>query len=557
MATATPPPAARISAGRSARSTAAPPGEGPRPATLADLVATLSADVLDVLAAPAGLDVEVGEVVIHDAAEPDQLRAGDVVLGVGVRGGDPAARALLRDAAEQGAAAVVLKVEEPVPGELVAAAAASGVALLSARRETAWGQLHALLRTAVAGADAALRAGESHAPVGDLFGLANAVAAWVGGPVTIEDPQSRVLAYSNLGHAIDDARRQTILGRRIPDEWLRTLRDDGVFARLLRGELVRTSYGGLQGRLAIGVRAGGELLGSIWAADGGEPFADTAESALTEAARIAALHLVRHRVGADLERRMRGEVLRGLLEGRGPVSVLAERLGLDLATPATVVAFELQDGEEAEIAMRRERVLDLVATYCEAFRRRVAQVAIGRTIYALLPTPAAGRADGVHRLATDVVERARGALSVTVLAGIGSTVSGLAEVPRSRSQADQVLRVLGRRPGDGPVAAVEDVHAHAVLLELEDLLAERPHLTSAKLARLAEHDARQDAAYLATLHAYLSNFGDVIAGARALHVHPNTFRYRLRRLLEVSGLDLSDPDERIVTELQLRVLPGP
>ena len=32
-----------------------------------------------------------------------------------------------------------------------------------------------------------------------------------------------------------------------------------------------------------------------------------------------------------------------------------------------------------------------------------------------------------------------------------------------------------------------------------------------------------------------------------------TLRYRLRRLVEISGLDLGDPDERLVTELQLRI----
>jgi DNA-binding PucR family transcriptional regulator len=38
-------------------------------------------------------------------------------------------------------------------------------------------------------------------------------------------------------------------------------------------------------------------------------------------------------------------------------------------------------------------------------------------------------------------------------------------------------------------------------------------------------------------------------------VHPNTFRYRLRRLVEVSGIDLDDPVERLVAHLQLTLLP--
>ena len=59
-----------------------------------------------------------------------------------------------------------------------------------------------------------------------------------------------------------------------------------------------------------------------------------------------------------------------------------------------------------------------------------------------------------------------------------------------------------------------------------------------------------------TLKAWLDAFGDVARAAEAMYVHPNTFRYRLRRLAEVGEIDLDDPDQRFVAMLQLRVL-GP
>jgi DNA-binding PucR family transcriptional regulator len=45
----------------------------------------------------------------------------------------------------------------------------------------------------------------------------------------------------------------------------------------------------------------------------------------------------------------------------------------------------------------------------------------------------------------------------------------------------------------------------------------------------------------------------VIAAAAKLHIHKNTLRYRLRRLTEIAGLDLSDPDTRLGLMLQLRI----
>ena len=56
-----------------------------------------------------------------------------------------------------------------------------------------------------------------------------------------------------------------------------------------------------------------------------------------------------------------------------------------------------------------------------------------------------------------------------------------------------------------------------------------------------------------SLLAYLDAFGDVRSAAAGLHVHPNTLRYRVRRACELSGLDLDDPDQRLVAQLQLRL----
>ena len=39
-----------------------------------------------------------------------------------------------------------------------------------------------------------------------------------------------------------------------------------------------------------------------------------------------------------------------------------------------------------------------------------------------------------------------------------------------------------------------------------------------------------------------------------MFVHVNTFRYRLRRLAAVSGIDLGDPEQRFAAMLQLRVM---
>ncbi|MFD4661851.1 helix-turn-helix domain-containing protein [Streptomyces halstedii] len=56
-----------------------------------------------------------------------------------------------------------------------------------------------------------------------------------------------------------------------------------------------------------------------------------------------------------------------------------------------------------------------------------------------------------------------------------------------------------------------------------------------------------------TLGAYVDASGDVRRAAERLVLHPNTLRYRLRRARERHGVDLDDPDTRLLVTLAVRL----
>ncbi|UTI64066.1 helix-turn-helix domain-containing protein [Paraconexibacter antarcticus] len=88
------------------------------------------------------------------------------------------------------------------------------------------------------------------------------------------------------------------------------------------------------------------------------------------------------------------------------------------------------------------------------------------------------------------------------------------------------------------------------------LLAADRELTADLVAlRLGPLDGMTEAAYaraVATLTAWLDAHGDVAAAAAALHVHPQTVRYRLGGLQERFGSVLEDPARRLELQLALR-----
>jgi len=515
--------------------------------TLAGLLATLRPGTVTVLAGNS--DVPIAEPVICDPDDLDGVRPGDLVLAVGAHGGGREITSLLRRAGVAGACAVLLASDDPASAEVLEAAEASGVALLAAPSDVSWGRLYALVRT-VASGSASMDAG-SGVPTGDLFRLADAIAAMVGGPVTIEDPRSVVLAYSTGDEEIDEPRQKAILARRVADDWQQHYRESGFFKQLWASDEPQMLPGTheLRPRMVIAVRAAGEVLGSIWAAEADRPFDDAARTALAAAARLTALHLLRYRETEDLDRRHRADVLTELLEdGRTDVAALGFLPGAGLS----VLALEPQGVEGPDAVAVLQRLADLVALTCEAAIHGAAAVTIRGRVYALLPDSPTARAQSV---VPQLLERIKGSLHRPVLIGVGSRVPGPAEAPRSRLEADLVLRALADDPDDRRSAHIEEVRARTVLLRLRDLAAQDPHLTEGPLTTLVDNDKDKDSAYVETLRAYLSAFGDVTLAAASLNVHPNTFRYRLRRLVEISGLDLEDAQQRLVAELQLHFLP--
>src|SRR5690606_27068806 len=194
-------------------------------------------------------------------------------------------------------------------------------------RAASWSQVAALLRSLLAEGDLD---GPEDEPQGDLFSLANAVCALLDAPVTIEDRSSRVLAFSGGQDEADHGRIATVLGRQVPEEWRRLLEERGVFLYLYQGHepvYIRFDDETMVDRVAIAVRSGDEILGSIWAAVR-EPLSEQRRIALVDAAKIVALQLLRERAGADTQRRLRADLLSTVLAGGAGAAEAAERLGV-------------------------------------------------------------------------------------------------------------------------------------------------------------------------------------------------------------------------------------
>lgn len=510
---------------------------------------------------------QIGGVVIHDPLDESAGARDAIVLGVGVHEPD-AIVALLDELGEHDAAAVVVRAPVERDPAVVDAVQRSGVALLALTRGASWAQLAAMLRSLIAEGDVGDTGPETLGgmPSGDLFALANAIATLLDAPVTIEDRNSRVLAFSGRQDEADQSRVETILGRRVPARFTRILEERGVFQELYRSDepidvepMPDPGSEFKLPRVALAVRAGDEILGSIWAAVR-SPLSPERSQALQDAAKLVALHLLRLRAGADVERRLRADLVATVLEaGPGAAEALA-RLGL-ADQGCVVVALALAESAEdagpsatrAQLVAEGQRVADAFSMHLGAMYPRSAVALIGDVAYGIL---------GVRHDTSDAQEYAvlvasefleRIGSGRRLLVGVGAVADDNTGLARSRAGADRALRVLRAGRSAAHVARIDEVHIDALMLELADLATARGDLPTGAVSRLLEYDARRHTCLVETLSAWLDAFGDVVAASAAVYTHPNTFRYRLRRLAEVGGLDLADPDQRFAAMVELRL----
>lgn len=528
--------------------------ESARGDSLAALLALVGPQILHVACAPGGADGRVTEPIIHDVGERVPEQPGGLLLAVG---GSPerieTLDAILQ-AGARGYRAVVLKARDQDLSAAVDAANTAGICLLITADDVPWRYLDALITSTVGASALAGAPAYTSLVTGDLFELANAIACCVGGATIIEDPRGRVLAHSSFPHQeTDAARRASILHRQPPyrsggaSEYERVRQTQGVVR-------VRSAEAGRWDRLAVAVRAGGTVLGLLWVLDGDPALEAGAKQALEEAAKVSAMHLVRARGVRRAGQWNKGVALTALLEGRVSEAVAAEQLGYRPDTPTTVLAIG-QAGDACLRGLDHERVLDLVAMYCEALHSHAVCASSGDTVYALVPAPEGGGVPVTRltRFAEDVAHAVHRTTSLPAYVGVAGPALRLGDVAACRRIADHVIEALADESDRTGAATIGQVHSRVVLLELRERGVGALSLPADPLQEVLDYDQRHATTYAESLLAYFDAFGEAAKAAAVLSIHENTLRYRIKRTQELFGLDLNDAETRLVTWLRLRL----
>jgi len=527
---------------------------------LGQLLLALDATLVTLVAAPRGLDPPVGSAALIDS---DDVRLGlaaaassaDIFFLLGVAD-DEALRWVDKQTRERVPAAIFVK--EPSDA-LVANAVAAGSAVVAVEPRARWERLYQLVNHVLE------HHGDRTDPTDDsgtdLFGLAQSLADRIHGMVSIENAESQVLAYSASNDEADELRRLSILGRAGPPEHLKWIGQWGIFDALRAGgEVVRVDERpalGLRPRLAVGIyqRAAGArrapvFAGTIWVQQGSRPLAEDAEEMLRGASVLAARIMARLAARPSPQTR-RVQQLLGLTDGEpassAAVSAIAAELGLSVDGSAVLIGWDTA-GTTGD-GTRPPRLTDVLALSASAFRADAQVASDGSRVYVLLPPTATTRP--VTSWVRGTIGALRTELGIELRAAIAAPVAGLAGVAAARTEVDRVLDSAERHPVSiGQVTSLAEARTTVLLDEIVTAVAAEKRLVDPRIRDLHARDP----ALAETLRVYLDSVGDVGAAAQALQVHPNTVRYRVRRIEKLLTTSLADPEARLLFSLALRAL---
>ncbi len=293
-------------------------------------------------------------------------------------------------------------------------------------------------------------------------------------------------------------------------------------------ELARS---GRSAAVAVSLVADEELLGLLTAK--GTSAVELARAAANQTAvalkkielieRLTEKNLIK-----DFFEQLAGGTVPGDLEGR------AARLGVDLDDRYLVLA-----AAPADDVLEKE--LAAAAPRRSLFDRR------GESVRGLLRIPSTGEASLLEKL-----HEVHAVLEAPVSIGVSQVCQGAASFRAGFEEAQHALVGASVIRGKPAVMSYEELGPYKYLLRMPiDSDLRDSHRDA--VMRIAEYDRQRQTALLRTLEEFLRRQGNISATAEALYVHPNTLRQRLRRIQELSGIDLRK-DDWLLVEIAVKMV---
>lgn len=382
---------------------------------------------------------------------------------------------------------------------------------------------------------------------GGFWELAEMLADLMGHSISIENERFEAIANKNIAE-VDSARRYTILHGRTNPLLIEALED--VYLPKIR-ETLRPVYlpmmsevGLEMERLLAPIVVHGEIYGYMWIIADVHALSQIDMLAVEIGATVAALLMLYQESVQTAEASLKGSLMAQLIEGDASrETILSDqslRYGVDLRSPYIMIAIEA-DNSQPRYVMQLYRIINQVLTQQEI--QAVAGQFAGQVVILIQAN------QEIPALSETLIKRLENSNGKARL-GISMVFKNASNVGSAHQQCIEVLEITQRLKAESPIQHFADLgYMHTLFHAGIESLNHNPY--APVLRELL--DERQ-ADLFNTLEAYLDGGGNSVQTADILHIHRSTLNYRLARIKEICGVDLSSPLIRMNLQIALKLM---
>ncbi|RLL47000.1 PucR family transcriptional regulator [Oceanobacillus piezotolerans] len=388
--------------------------------------------------------------------------------------------------------------------------------------------------------------------------LADRIAEILDCPITIEDCNHQLISYSSHKENIDEARISTIIRREVPDKVINGLWKSGVMNKLLESDepvvIPAIDEIGLGNRIAISVRNNNEILGFIWAHANDKEINEDGLRVLKEAAKIVKKQILNSRT---IKRKSEAnyhnffwQLLLGELTDKNEITRQGKQFGMELNGELAIVIFEFGTDYFETLKKHAYYLVETsngIKIVCRLFDQN-------QFILLVKSNKSMDIKEQLNDFIKKFIEKISSRVELaTIKAACGAIYQSAESISDSYRQALKVLYLQEEFPEDlEGVYLYQELGIFQLIEELRDIR-QNSSYKNEFIEKLRVYDETKQAELLQTLKVFLECDSNVHLAAQKMFIHTNTMNYRLKRITEVSGLDLKNTNLKVNAYLDLLI----
>ncbi|MBV7320820.1 PucR family transcriptional regulator [Bacillus halotolerans] len=376
-------------------------------------------------------------------------------------------------------------------------------------------------------------------------------------PITIEDVNHKLLAYSTHSDCTDPARTSTIIGRRVPEKVINKLWKDGTIPSLLKTDqpirVKEIDEVGLSNRVAISIWKNNQVLGFIWALEIQKTLSDDDLLTLKMAANAVRNKLLKLQIrktkNEERSQEFFWKMLTGHIYQEQDMTDGFNKLGMVVPSEFSVMIIRVN----GELTEKTEQQLHYLQETTQQVHALLTTVDSNELI--ILTAPKTDRPfQDLKQFAFSTQRQLRERYKIEDASiAIGGIYNSISFVCRSYQEALSVLKAKERFAEETKnLFSFSELGIYQYLDVLDEKRKQMGYFNYS-LSKLEQYDRDHQSNMVETLERFIEADSNVNTASKLLNIHVNTLNYRLKRISQIAEIDLKNVNQKFTIYLDIKL----